>query len=116
MKRIGQHGQIAERTRDPQPLVRDVRGVAEHAFQVVERGHHPERSPDLQPLGLAQPPRLFGVELRAAARDVAQRPIDGTPIQTRGVVRAVALVADSRSFRQHHTLLATSILDVVRSY
>jgi hypothetical protein len=116
-ERFGQHRQITERARDPQPLVCDVRRMAEHALEVVEHGHHPERSPDLQPLRLAQPPRLFGVELRAAARDVAQRLVDGTPRETGVAPRGTAgLLDDSRSFKQHDTLLATRIQDVARRF
>ena len=38
-KRVGQRRQIAERARDPQPLLRDVRRVAEHALEVYAQLH-----------------------------------------------------------------------------
>ena len=109
-ERVGQHRQLTERARDPQPLLRDVRGVAEHSLEVVERRHHPERSPDLQPLRLVQPPRFQGVERCAPPGNPAQRPIDRTPVEARvAVPRGTDLVDDSRSFLQHDALLATRI-------
>ena len=107
-ERAGQRRQLAERARDPQPLLRDVRRVAEHTLEVVDRRHHPERSPDLQPLRLVQPSRLLDIERGASPGDPAQRTIDRTPVEARvAVPRGTDVVDDSRSFLQHGSLLAT---------
>ncbi|TMQ10123.1 MAG: hypothetical protein E6J91_27855 [Deltaproteobacteria bacterium] len=40
-------GQRAECPCDPQPVLRGPRCILKHAFEIVERGHHAERPPDL---------------------------------------------------------------------
>jgi hypothetical protein len=51
-ERGGELRQRPEGARDAQPVLGGARCVAEHALEVVERGHHPERAPDLEHLGL----------------------------------------------------------------
>ena len=106
VERGTQRRQIGERSRDPQPMLRRPRRMAEHPFEVVHHRHHAERFPDLEPLGVTQPARLVGIERGAPPCDPAQSPIDlaPTPIAARvphSRLRGVSIPNSSRSITQH---------------
>ncbi|TMQ06361.1 MAG: hypothetical protein E6J91_38155 [Deltaproteobacteria bacterium] len=79
-KRRGEPGQATERPRYPQPILGGARCIVQRALEIVQRGHHAERPPDLQCLGLAEPVHLLSIERGAAASDRPQRAIHGAPV------------------------------------
>src|SRR5262249_36159663 len=83
--------QGAERPCDAEPLLPCARWIAHHALEVVERGDHAERTPDLQRLRLAQPARLFGIEACTSVADPAQCMVHGLPVEPRARLIAGAL-------------------------
>jgi hypothetical protein len=80
-ERRRQPWQVAEGPCYPQPVLGRARRMAQHALEVVEHRDHAERAPDLQPLRLAQPAHLLGIERGAAPPDRSQRAVHRTPVE-----------------------------------
>ncbi len=78
-ERLGEHGQLVERERDAQTLLRGTRAIPEPAFHVLEQRRAAELAPDVHAVGFAQPLRFLGVDLCALLREPAQRAIDRFP-------------------------------------
>ena len=78
-----------------------MRRVSEHVLEILEHRDVPELAPQREPLGLAQPVRLVGVEPGAPHRDRSQLAIDHAPLDLLRLERAHARAR--AHMRRRHT-------------
>ena len=74
------HRKVTERLRDPQSLGRRAWRIPDDAFEVIERRHHPEVTPDLILKRLAHPTNFLCVERGPPPRNPDERIVNLSPL------------------------------------
>ncbi len=79
-ERQRERGQLVERERHAQSVLRGARAISEAPLHVLQQRAAADAPPDLDPLGDAKPARFIGIERGTLLREPLQRAVDLAPI------------------------------------